>query len=225
MKKLEKLQKYFPKLPLNIQGWCEMIKENRLNDKVRMIVYTTADTEQDLRGILNLQRSNLANSLSGDEIKSQGFVTVSHSLEELEKLNGIEKHIIAKDGDRVVAYLLAMTAKSKDHIAILLPMFEIFTKIRYNGKSVAAYNYVVVGQVCVAKEYRGTGILDQAYGKYRNQLGKKYDFAITEIASANPRSINAHKRIGFNEIGKYKDPDDTEWVIVLWDWKTTQQIR
>jgi len=186
-----------------------------------MIAYTTANTEKDLRGILNLQRSNLPDRLSADERSSQGFVTVSHRFEDLKKLNEIEKHIVAKDEENVIAYLLAMTARSKDDIPILFPMFDTFEKIQFKSRPISYYNYIVVGQVCVAKDYRGKGVLDEAYHEYKVQFGRKYDFAITEIAANNPRSIKAHKRIGFREIHKYKDPNEIEWVIVLWDWRNS----
>ncbi|HEV8504803.1 MAG TPA: hypothetical protein VGQ53_05370 [Chitinophagaceae bacterium] len=61
-----------------------------------MIVYTTADSKNDLQGILDLQKQNLAAGLPLDEIQSQGFVTVDHSYEQLQKLNDYEKHVIAK---------------------------------------------------------------------------------------------------------------------------------
>ncbi|MEJ7769795.1 MAG: hypothetical protein WKF89_18390, partial [Chitinophagaceae bacterium] len=46
----------------------------------------------------------------------------------------------------------------------------------------------------------------------------KYDFAITEIDGKNQRSLHAHKRVGFKEVGRYDAPGNTEWVIVLWNW-------
>ena len=78
---------------------------------------------------------------------------------------------------------------------------------------------MVVGQVCVDKQYRGQGIFDQVYVTYKNYYLNKYDFAITEIANTNIRSLNAQKRIGFKEIHSYLAPDNTEWVVVVWDWK------
>ena len=89
-----------------------------------MIVYTTAQNDTDLQGILNLQRSNLASNLPQAEIQSQGFVTVLHQLEDLRKMNSIEQHVIAKNNDTVVAYLLAMTEKSKFDIPVLVPMLK-----------------------------------------------------------------------------------------------------
>jgi hypothetical protein len=76
----------------------------------------------------------------------------------------------------------------------------------------------VVGQVCIDKQYRGQGILPNCYAVYKEYYNKKYDFAITEIASTNLRSLNAHRKIGFNEIHSYSGPDKTEWIVVVWDW-------
>jgi len=183
-----------------------------------MIVYTTSSTDQDLLGILSLQQKNLAKYLTPDEIASQGFVTVHHSFEDIKKMNDIEESIIVKSNDMVVAYLLAMTAASKQDIPVLIPMFEAFDKLTYKGKVVSSYHYIVVGQVCVDKAFRGQGILDEAYAAYKNQFENKYDFAITEIATKNIRSIKAHQRIGFEPINEYIAPDGEAWSIVVWDW-------
>lgn len=183
-----------------------------------MIHYTRASTDAELNGILKLQKQNLPSSLTEEEIRSQGFVTVVHSFEELKKLNDIESHIVARENDKVVAYLLAMTQQSQEVIPVLQPMFETFSRIPFAGKTVADFCYIVVGQVCVDKAYRGQGILDNCYHHYHETFQKKYDFAITEIDAANPRSLNAHKRVGFDEVYRYTALNGVEWVIVLWDW-------
>jgi len=184
-----------------------------------MIVYTTSKTDKELSEILDLQKNNLAQNLSESEIKSQGFVTVCHSFEDLKKLNTYEQHLIMKDENKVVGYLLAMTRNSKNDIPGLIPMFEAFDKIHFKKKLIAQYNYIVVGQVCIDKNYRGRGLLNNSYSEYKKIFKEKYDFAITEIAITNTRSINAHKRIGFFEIHRFTDNTNTEWSIVIWDWK------
>lgn len=184
-----------------------------------MITYTTAQTKADLEGILALQRANLTRNLSPEEIQSQGFVTIQHSYQQLAKLNEIEAHLIAKDGDRVIAYLLAMTAASKGDIPILYALFESFDKISYKNRKIADYKYLVVGQVCVDKDYRGQGILDACYAAYQQFFSEKYDFAITEIARHNVRSLKGHQRVGFKEIHSHQEEGQTEWVVVIWDWK------
>lgn len=185
-----------------------------------MPIYTTTSvSSSDLIGILTLQKANLAHVLSEKEIQSQGFVTVNHTYDLLKKLNDREKHIIAKDADRVVGYVLAMTSHSRFDIPILVPMFDEFDKITYKGKKVTEQNYIIVGQVCIDKQYRGQGLFDKCYAAYRDAYQQKYDFAITEIASANIRSLHAHKRVGFREVASYSDPNGMEWRVVVWDWK------
>jgi len=177
-----------------------------------------SESESDLHGIIELQRLNLRAVLSEQEKAEQGFLTVVHDLDMLSKLNEREKHVIVKKGDRVIAYLLAMTAASKNDIPVLVPMFSLFDNTRFRGKPVSGYNYIVVGQVCVDKAYRGQGVLDACYDFYRTEFRGKYDFAITEIDTANRRSVRAHQRIGFEELVRHHSADQIEWSIVLWNW-------
>lgn len=96
-----------------------------------MITYTTANSKSDLEGILKLQKSNLPKNLNPEEIQTQGFVTVDHSYDLLKKMNDIEKHIIAKEQDEVIGYVLAMTKHSRFEISILLPMFNVLDSVPY----------------------------------------------------------------------------------------------
>lgn len=184
-----------------------------------MISIAISSSIKDLEGIIALQKQNLKKDLSPAEIKEQGFVTVSHTLDDLNKMHKHEPNIIAKDGDKVIAYVLGMTEQSKNDIPRLVEMYESFDHILYQGKSVAAYQYIVVGQVCVDKNYRGQGLFDKCYRAYKEQFSADFDFAITEIASINLRSMNAHKRIGFEVINTYVDSTYVEWNVVVWDWK------
>ncbi|MCG9970924.1 GNAT family N-acetyltransferase [Christiangramia crocea] len=183
-----------------------------------MINYRTGESEADLRGILDLQKQNLRQNLSLEEITTQGFVTVQHSFEQLYNLNQTEKHVIAEYNGQVIAYLLAMTIISEHEVPVLRPMFERFKELIINNRGITSYNYLVVGQVCVAKEYRGKGVLFSCYKAYKDFYSANYDFAITEISSLNSRSLNAHKKIGFKEIDRYKDSSGIEWIVIVWDW-------
>jgi L-amino acid N-acyltransferase YncA len=184
-----------------------------------VITYTKCNSQNDLEGILTLQKANLSRALSADEIQSQGFVTVDHTFDMLKSLNDLERHVIAKHNSKVVGYVLAMTKQSRFDIPVLIPMFDVFDLVSYKNKKISAYNYIIVGQVCVDKNYRGAGIFDNCYAAYRKFYDTAYEFAITEIAATNLRSLKAHKRIGFEEIYSYTASNKTEWIIVVWDWK------
>ena len=105
-----------------------------------MITYTIANSKSDLEGILKLQAANLPQALAPAEIQSRGFVTVSHTYDQLSKLNIHEKHIVAKYQERVIGYLLAMTQESRFDIPILIPMFNMFDTILFKNKKIADYN-------------------------------------------------------------------------------------
>lgn len=184
------------------------------------IHFKLTETEAELQGILDLQRINLLGEISEKEKAEQGFVTVRHSMELLKSMHSIEPHIIAKDVNHVVGYVLAMTKHSKDSVPVLIPMFTQFDRLNFGGKLLSAYNYLVIGQICVDKEYRGQGIFDKMYDLYRNSFSRRYDFAITEIAISNSRSLRAHQRIGFETIHKFSDATQ-DWAIVAWDWKNS----
>lgn len=70
-----------------------------------MITIKTSSTEENLKGILKLQKDNLSSVLSTEEKQNQGFVTVAHSIKDLRKMHQREPNIVAKDGDEVVAYV------------------------------------------------------------------------------------------------------------------------
>lgn len=184
-----------------------------------MITYATTHNTSELEGIYALQKLNLKKNLSKQEVERDGFVTVDHDWETLEKFNSIEPHVIAKNNDEVVGYVLAMTKVSRFDLPIIFPMFEEFEKINYKGKAVSTYDYMVVGQACIHKDYRGKGLIENCFRVYKEAFAERYDFSITEIAATNQRSIKAHQKVGFKEVHSYTDPDQNEWVVVIWDWK------
>ena len=184
-----------------------------------MFEITLANHKEDLQGILALQKINHHSNLSELEIQQQGFVTCIHSFEQLQRMNNFAKSIIAKNQNKVIAYNLAMTQDCKDDIPILVPMFKQINALTYQGHPLKNTNYIICGQICIAKEFRAQGLFDKLYDFYATTYSKKYPFILTEIVSSNLRSLNAHKRVGFESLKTYKDKNGTNWEIVIWDFK------
>jgi hypothetical protein len=183
------------------------------------VIIRQVKTKADLQGILDLQWANHKTVVDEATMESQGFVTVRHTIEQLDAMHAIESSTIAVSDERVVAYIIAMTKKSRLLIPVLVPMFELFDNLIYKGKSIDDYEYMVIGQVCVDKDYRGRSIFRQAYEGYRTAFKGRFDFCITEIDLNNTRSMQAHKNIGFETIHTYKDIHGISWAIVVWDWE------
>ena len=184
-----------------------------------MIQIKAAESESELLGILKLQEANLFQNLSEEEKAAQGFVTVKHSLDQLRAMNDIAAHVIATEGGKVVGYILAMTKASRAQIPVLIPMFEQFDQLSFQGRSISDQDYLVIGQICVGKPYRGQGLFDRMYAVYRETFAQTYAFVLTEISTSNTRSLQAHGRVGFRAIHRFRDSLQ-EWEIVFWDWES-----
>ena len=182
-----------------------------------MIEYTVAKTRGDLQQILVLQSTNLPVNISTEEAKDQGFVTVHHHYDLLESMNQPHPHIIAKAEGQVVGYTLVMLPEFGRRIPVLLPMFDKINQLIYEGIPLRESGYFVMGQVCVAKAFRGKGVFAGLYQKMKEKMSIHFKYILTEIATRNTRSMRAHQKVGFKTIHCYKT-DSEEWAIVLWDW-------
>lgn len=178
---------------------------------------TLATSIDDLRQIRSLQQKNLAEQLAESEIQSQGFVTIRHSVAELEQMNNLAPSVIIKEEGKVVAYALTMLKECRQIIPDLEPMFRLFATLQWNGRPLNQYRFYVMGQVCIDKMYRGKGLFEKLYQHHKKIYGTTYDLFLTEIATRNHRSLRAHEKAGFKPIHIYKDDID-EWVVVGWDW-------
>lgn len=177
-----------------------------------------AQTAQELEQILDLQETNLGRNLSDESKRNNGFVTVKHDLAVLKKMNAAAPQIIAKDGERVVGYALVMPKEFSAFVPVLVPMFEMFEKLSFQGKKLTDYSYYVMGQICVADTHRGTGIFEGLYHKHREAYSRQFEICLTEVSSRNTRSMRAHEKVGFQTIHNFDDQTDN-WNIMLWDWK------
>jgi GNAT superfamily N-acetyltransferase len=179
---------------------------------MKTVLYKRASTLDELEQIRTLQLQNSSQNITSDEKLQEGFVTVQHTVALLEQMNTACAHIIAKDEEKVVGFALVMLSSFRNEIEVLIPMFERIDSLIPTGKS-----YVIMGQVCVDKNYRKQGIFRGLYDFYKTQLQQEFDFLITEVANVNLRSMSAHEAIGFKTIDSYEE-DSITWNIMLWDW-------
>ena len=174
--------------------------------------------EEELQQILQLQKENLLQHIDESAIKSQGFVTLRHTLDELKQMHNLAPSVIIKDKGKVIAYALTMLKECRHLMPDLEPMFALFDKLSWNGSPINDYSFYVMGQVCVAKQYRNQGLFDELYHYHKKVYQSTFNLFLTEIATRNRRSLRAHERVGFKTIHVHRDVLD-EWAVVGWDWK------
>lgn len=182
-----------------------------------MLTAQLAGATTDLEQILLLQRKNLAGNIDEAEMQSQGFVTLRHDLDILEKMHRLAPSVIIKDNNRVIGYALTMLGECRSLIPDLEPMFALFDQLQWNNQPLNNYRFYVMGQICIDKAYRGQGLFEKLYQHHKETYRQRFDLIITEISARNYRSLRAHERVGFTTIHVHHDKLD-EWNVVGWDW-------
>jgi len=176
---------------------------------MKQIVYKPASTDTELYEILSLQKENIPSSLSAEDKLKEGFVTVVHDFKTLKAMNNACPHSIATYKGKVIGYALSMLPAFKNDIDTLKPMFDIIdTHIEPN------YNYVVMGQICVDKKYRGKGVFRALYNNLKTIIGPNYNAIITDIDIKNTRSLKAHYSIGFKPWRTFLE-NNQNWEIII----------
>lgn len=148
-------------------------------------------------------------------------------------MHQIHPSIIAKDGDTVVGYVLVVTKELYGKHDLLTDLFDSINSIQYpitvNNDTTTPrryyqdINYVLVGQLCVAKGYRGIGLVQKMYQHFYDTLKDRFEMALTDVAENNPRSLKAHQKTGFQVIDT-KGYGNLQWYIILWDWNQFRQL-
>ncbi len=184
----------------------------------KSITFGVVEHFHELQAIQDLQQANLPEALSEEEALAQGFVTIRHELSLLEEMNRPFPHIVARMDDQVIGYTLVMLRSFSERIPLLIPMFREIDSTVYRGKLLEGSRYLVMGQVCIAKGFRGQGIFTGLYAEMKRRLCDHFEYIITEVSERNQRSMRAHEKVGFKHIKAY-NADGEHWVILLLETK------
>lgn len=180
---------------------------------------TLARKKTELKQIIDLQKTNLRETVGEEVAQDQGFVTAVHDPKVLAEMNAAAASVIAKDGTKVVGYALTMLRRFAEDVPALTEVVEQQNKTLYKGQCLGDTNYLSMGQVCVAEAARGQRLVDRMYKYMRGCYSIHYPYLVTAIDVRNTRSRRVHERIGFKEVHEFHSATTgKDWVIVLWDW-------
>ena len=183
------------------------------------IEFTVVSEPAQVDRILSLQAENHRDQVDAATAASEGFTSVRHDPAVLQAMNRAYPSAIALADGRLAGYALMMPQAFRDRVPILDPMFALLDTLSWRGRPLAGDpRWFVMGQVCVARDFRGMGVFDGLYRQLRESYSPQFDFVVTEISQRNPRSLRAHRRVGFETMHVYPDGDET-WEVVAWDWR------
>lgn len=181
-----------------------------------MIQITRVSSPTDIESIAELQRLNLKRNLPASIAEAEGFLTAEYSLDFLRRMNDSSPAIIAADNGELVGYALVATQSTRYDHPLLQHLFEAIDTLSYKGRLLSDSLYVVVGQLCVAKAYRGLGLVNRLYDHFAECMTGDYQYIVTDVAEDNQRSLRAHLKAGF-EVLHRMEYGGAHWNIVLRD--------
>lgn len=171
----------------------------------------------DLVQISTLNETYLKTRLSQGEREQEGFLTWRYDLPLLERLHQLAPSVICKEQEQVVGYALTALREATDvhpEQELLIPQIS---GLVFQGRSLSSYTYYLMGQLCVAKSYRGRGVVEKMYAFHRQVYSPKYELIVTTISLENVRSERVHQRVGWKPIHLFADHFGS-WRVWVWDW-------
>jgi len=148
----------------------------------------------DIEAILDLHYKYQIDSIS-EKDKADGFVTTPFTKEELthlvEKENGL---FVAKKDGVVVAYVMAASWGFWSKWPMFAFMIKDLPNLKYQGEVLSTENSYQYGPICIDREVRGTGVLEQIFGFAKSEMSIRFPILVTFVNKTNGRSYEAHTR-------------------------------
>lgn len=152
-----------------------------------------------------------------DEVdKKDGFVTTAFTKEELTDLIVLEKGLfIAKEGDVVLAYVMAASWQFWSRWPMFQHMIKDLPNFEYLGQKLSVDNSYQYGPICIDKSVRGSIILKNIFNFSLRHMAQRYPILVTFVNKINPRSYEAHRRkLGLEVLQEFEFNSNEYWELV-----------
>jgi L-amino acid N-acyltransferase YncA len=176
---------------------------------------------EDLEEVLRLQQANHHKNVSAADKLNEGFVSVETDLKTLKRINKMTGIVVADANGKVVGYELPLTPDEAGKIPLLIPFIERILKLKYAGRDVKDFRWLIEGQILVDKQHKGRGVAEGLHRRFVEMLKPNYDLIITEVSDQNPRSLHVHtKKLGLSIVQQYS-AEGRNWYVLLQDIRGT----
>lgn len=167
----------------------------------------------DIDGVLELQKQYLVSNLTEEEKKS-GFVTTPFSVEQLTYVINNEGLFVAKDNNKIIAYLFAESWDFFSQYPIFEYMISLFPKLTFLDFEINAITSFQYGPICIDKKYRGKGLINLLFEFMRIHIVKRYPLSLTFINKTNVPSYKAHtEKLKWTVIGDFEFNDNNYYIL------------
>jgi len=171
-------------------------------------------TLEDIEATLRLHAKYQVDTIA-EEDKKDGFVTTAFTKGELTQLIEQEQGLfIAKEGDEVLAYVMAASWQFWSKWVMFQYMIEDLPNLEYKGQKLSIENSYQYGPICIDKRVRGTEVLPNIFEFALEHMAKRYPILVTFVNQINPRSFQAHAhKLGLDIIQEFDFNGNRYWEL------------
>jgi predicted GNAT superfamily acetyltransferase len=162
----------------------------------------------DYAAILNLQSANYIANLSSHE-RAQGFLSAQFTSEQTSQIAKDLGTIVAVIDDQIVGFVCAFRNEFETGSPVIAKMLESYDRFMFESRPLRTFKSYIYGPVCIAREYRGQGLLRGLYEAQKKDLAGQFEIGVAFVSRSNPHSLDAHlKGLGMTQVGDFKCRDN-----------------
>lgn len=165
-----------------------------------------------------MQNENLLDYLAPDE-RGDGFVSTPFTLELLQELQNPDTFFVARAADGALAGYVFVGSWA---FCARWPAFQVALErfpLRWNDQPLKAEDTFQYGPVCVARAFRGQGVLPLLFERVKSEMRSRFEVGTTWINMANGRSLRAHvEKLGLVPLDEFAF-DGKEFVLLGFETK------
>ncbi len=158
----------------------------------------------DYRQILQLQSANYIANLTGEERKT-GFLSAQFSLEQTAQIAQDLGTTVAILDQQVAGFLCAFRNEFPSGSPVIAEMLLSYPVFRFEDRPLSSFSSYIYGPVCIAREYRGRGLLRGLYEAQKKDLAGQFDIGVAFVSHSNAHSLRAHVNgLGMMKVGDFQ---------------------
>lgn len=149
-------------------------------------------TPDDFAAILALQLLNHGENLAENE-RGDGFLTTRLTLAGLEERAAHNGVVVVRAGIELAGFACAEEWDLSEPHLFHQAVFGLFP-LQLGNSLIESHNSFQYGPVCVARRFRGRGVLPLLFDAIRFNFRERYEWGVTFVDHCNGRSFAAHTR-------------------------------
>ena len=162
----------------------------------------------DYAAILELQSANYIANLSTHE-REQGFLSAQFTSEQTAQIAKDLGTIVAVIDDKIVGFVCAFRTEFETGSPVIAKMLESYDRFIFEARPVNTFKSYIYGPVCIAREYRGQGLLRGLYEAQKKDLAGQFEIGVAFVSRSNPHSLDVHVQgLGMTEVGDFECRND-----------------